>query len=105
MRTPADKEIIFTLYSHPTKRLDMRWKAKLVFAPGSTDESEATLSVVDGLGASIARGRLDFAGAAIDIRDGRGVLKCGDFVRGKHEGAIWLHRNGMLPIPGALTFE
>ena len=25
--------------------------------------------------------------------------------RGKHEPAIWLYRKGMVPVPGALTFE
>ena len=105
MRTPADKKITLTLYSHPTKDLKMRWKASVTFAPGSTDETPAEVSVADGAGEPVASGLLEFAGQKIAIRGGAGSLRCGDFVKGKHEPAIWLHRKGMVPIPGALTFE
>ena len=105
MRTPVDKRITLTLYSHPTKDLKLRWKAWLVFEPGSTDESPARLSVVDGEGAPVASGAVEFAGVLTKIRDGEGRLKCGDCVKGKHETAIWLHREGRVPVPGALTFE
>ena len=83
MRTPADKTITLTFYSHPMKDLKMRWKAQLVFAAGSTDASFATLTVADG----------------------EGKLLCGNFVKGKHEPGIWLYRKGQAPVPGALTFE
>ena len=33
-----------------------------------------------------------------------GALAYADFIKGKHDRAIWLHRRGMLPIPGGLTF-
>ena len=42
---------------------------------------------------------------ATKVRAGKGRLRCGDFVRGKHEPGIWLHRKGQPPVPGALTFE
>ena len=53
MRTPADKTITLTFYSHPMKDLKMRWKAQLVFAAGSTDASFATLTVADGEGTPV----------------------------------------------------
>jgi len=105
MRTPEDKKITFTLYSHPMKDLKMRWKAWLVFAPGSTDETPAELTVVDGEGAPIPEAAFEFAGARTVVCDGKGALRCCDFARGKHERAIWLYRKGRAPVPGALTFE
>ena len=105
MKTPADKTITLTLYSHPTKDLKMRWKAQIVFAAGSTDDTPAGITMVDGEGTPIKAATFEFAGAKTPIRDGKGELLCGDFIKGKHESAIWLHRKGMWPIPGALTFE
>ena len=105
MRTPADKKITFTLYSHPMKDLRLRWKAHLEFAPGSTDASAAALSIADGEGLPIAAGIFEFAGQRIAVKDGVGRLRCGDFVKGKHETGIWLYREGVVPVPGALTFE
>lgn len=104
MRTPADHEVVFAFYSHPAKDLKMRWQATLAFAPGSTDSSYAALSVVDGEGAPLAHGVFEFAGLMTRVKDGKGRIKCADFVRGLHEQAIWLHRRGMAPVPGALTF-
>ena len=105
MRTPADKTITLTIYSHPAKDLRMRWKATIVFAAGSTDETPAKIAIADGEGVPVGAGTFEFAGVQTPIRNGCGALRCGDFVRGKHERAIWLYRKGMLPIPGALTFE
>ena len=83
----------------------MRWKASLVFGPGSTDGSFAELSISDGEGEPVSSGVFEFAGQATKVRDGKGRLRCGDFVKGKHEPGIWLHRKGQPPVPGALTFE
>ena len=105
MRTPADKTIVFTLYSHPMKDMKQRWKAHLTFPPGATDDTNAVLEIADGEGAPIASGGFEFAGTTVVVSAGRGLLRCGDFVRGKHEGGIWLHRKGVPPVPGALTFE
>ena len=105
MKTPADKQITLTFYSHPMKDLRMRWKATVTFAPGSTDASEAAVSMVDGEGAPVARAQFELAGVRVDIRDGVGALACGDFAKGKHEPAIWVYRKGVSPVPGALTFE
>ena len=105
MKTPPDKKIALTLYSHPMKDLKMRWKALLTFEPGSTDDSFATLEIADGEGTPVANGVFEFAGCSTKIAAGVGRLRCGDFVKGKHEPAIWLHRKAMAPVPGALTFE
>ena len=105
MKTPPDKRIVFTLYSHPMKGLRQRWKATLTFPPAATDETHAELAIRDGHGEPIAVGTLEFAGTRIAVRDGSGLLRCADFVRGKHEPGIWLYREGVVPVPGALTFE
>ena len=105
MKTPADKIITLTLYSHPMKDLRLRWKALVVFAAGSTDETSAEITINDGEGAPIVAGTFEFAGTKTPIKAGKGKLLCGDFVRGKHEPAIWLYRKGLAPVPGALTFE
>jgi len=105
MKTPDDKKITLTLYSHPMKDLKMRWKALVVFAPGSTDDSMAVVSMADGEGTSIGRATFEFAGCRVAIREGEGAFRCGDFVKGKHEQGIWVYRKGMSPVPGALTFE
>lgn len=105
MKTPSDKKLILTFYSHPMKDLKMRWKALLTFEPGSTDESFATLEIADGEGTPVKGGVFEFAGCSTKVKDGVGKVRCGDFVKGKHETAIWLHRKGTVPVPGALTFE
>ena len=105
MKTPEDKRITLTLYSHPMKDPKMRWKALVAFEPGSTDDSFAAVTMADGEGTSVAAATFEFAGCRIAIRDGQGVMRCGDFVKGKHEPAIWVYRKGMAPVPGAVTFE
>ena len=105
MKTPVDKTITLTLYSHPMKDLKMRWKALIVFAAGSTDGTPAEITINDGEGSPIAAGTFEFAGTKTPIRAGKGKLLCGDFIKGKHEPAIWLYRKGKAPVPGALTFE
>ncbi len=87
------------------KDLKMRWKANLVFAPGSTDESIAELTMTDGEGTAMSSAVFEFAGVRTVVTDGKGALRCGDFVKGKHETAIWVYREGCVPVPGALTFE
>ena len=105
MKTPVDKKITLTIYSHPMKDLKRRWKALVVFAPGSTDASPAAVTMVDGEGTPVEKATFEFAGCQISITDGAGTVRCGDFVKGKHEPAIWVYRDGYAPVPGALTFE
>ena len=75
MKTPADKRIVFTLYSHPMKNVKHRWKAHLAFNPGSTDDSSAELDVMDGEGAPIEKGTFEFAGQRLAVRNGRSLLR------------------------------
>jgi len=37
--------------------------------------------------------------------DGEAAISYADFIRGKHEVPLWLHRLNIEPIPGGLTFE
>lgn len=105
MQTPKDKRVVFTLYSHPMKDVRLRWKARLTFGEGLTDKDFAELEINNGEGHPIVSALFEFAGAKIEVKDGIGRLRCADFVRGKHEVPIWLHRKGLPPVPGALTFE
>lgn len=105
MNTPADKTITLTFYSHPMKSVKMRWKALMTFRPGLQSAAAVEIAMADGEGESVESGVFEFAGRRIRIKDGKGHIKYGDFVKGKHETAIWLYRKGMCPVPGALTFE
>jgi len=104
MKTPDDKTVIFTYYSHPEKDLKMRWLMKLTFPSGATGETPLAIEIVDGEDNPIESGTMDVAGCRVPIRNGVGSFPFVDFVKGKHEGAIWLHRDGLPPVPGALTF-
>ncbi len=104
MRTPPGKSIAITFHSHQTKKLEMRWRAILSFPPDAGSEATVDITVLDGLNAPVKAGSLELAGLLINVKDGKAAISFGDFVKGKHEKAIWLHRKGMLPIPGALTF-
>ena len=104
MKTPEDKTVVFSLFSHPMKDLKLRWKARLTFPAGADGDSLAELEITDGEERPIKAGVFEFAGARIKVTEGEGRLRCADFVRGKHESAIWLHRRGKVSIPGALTF-
>ena len=104
MRTPADKTIAFTLVSHRTARAAMRWMARITFPPGSGGGDILPVEVVDGEDCPVADGVLEFAGQHLRVRGGEAGLRYADFVAGAHSVPIWLHRDGMPPIPGGLTF-
>ena len=104
MKTPPDKTVTFTYVSHPTKSLKMRWQAKLTFPAGADETTLLELAFEDGEGEPVASGTFEFAGQQIAVRDGKATLAYADFVKGKHDPGVWLHRKGMLPIPGSLTF-
>ena len=105
MKTPEDKAITFTFGSHPAKDPKMRWEAKLSFPPGATADTMLTLTVVDGEDTPVGGGLFEFAGMKIRISDGSAQISYRDFIKGKNETALWLHRKGMLPVPGGLTFR
>lgn len=105
MQTPADKTLTLTFASHPTKDLAWRWKAMLDFPAGSDETTVLRLRLEDGTGAVIAKGVFEFAGQRLVVTDGEAEIAYRDFVAGLHSTALWLHRAGLPPIPGGLTFE
>ena len=105
MKTPDDKRITLTYQSLPSKNATFRWKARLTFEPGSTDNDVAEMEVFNGDGVNVASGILEFAGLRLKVKDGRTSVRCGDFVKGKHDPSIWLHRKGSPSSPGVVTFE
>ncbi len=104
MKTPDDKEIAFTFGSHPMKQAERRWTAKVTFPAGATAATTLPVELCDGNGAPVASGVFEFAGRRLVVRDGRASISYADFVKGKHEVALWLHRPGLPPVPGGLTF-
>lgn len=104
MRTPPDKTIAFTFASHPEKDAALRWTARLTFPPGAAAETVLPIEVRDGTAAPVPSAVFEFAGRRLNVVDGRASLTYAEFVRGKHETALWLHRPGRPPIPGGLTF-
>lgn len=105
MKTPDEKQITMTFHSHPTRDLRLRWTAKLAFPAGATGETMLPITFVDGCEGPVEAGTFEFAGLKLRVKDGRSELSYADFIRGKHEKALWLHRPGREPIPGGLTFE
>jgi len=105
MKTPADKTITMTFHSHPVRLMHQRWTARLTFPPGATADTMLALSVTDGEEHPIAAGTLELAGLRLAVKNGAASIKFADFVAGKHEKGVWLHRRGMNPLPGGLTFE
>lgn len=104
MRTPADKTVAFTFMSHPARDARLRWKAVLAFPPGATAESRLSIAVTDGDGEPVEEGVFEFAGRRLEVRGGVASIAYADFVAGKHEVPLWLHREGLPSIPGGLTF-
>lgn len=104
MKTPEGKTVTFTFVSHPVKDVKARWAVNLTFPPGADAGALLPLAAEDGEGAPVESAVFEFAGAETAVKDGKGFLRYADFVRGRHEKAIWLKRPGMDPVPGSLTF-
>lgn len=104
MKTPDDKTIVFTFHSHPTKDMNMRWIAKITFPPGSTAGTLLPIQVTNVNGSPIRSAIFQFAGKSLPVKDGKSSMTFAEFVSGKHSVPIWLHRDGMKPIPGVPTF-
>lgn len=104
MRTPPDKTIAFTFVSHKTDRSELRWIAHMTFPPGADGSTVLPIELIDGNDEPVKSGTFEFAGRSLDVRDGRASISYADFVKGKHSVPVWLHRQGMPPIPGGLTF-
>ena len=103
MKTPPDKTVTFVYASHPTKDVSWRWEAKLTFPAGADEKTLLPLEIVNGEGTPVT-GTFEFSGRQIPVKYGRGTLRYADFIAGKHATAVWLHRKGIVPIPGILTF-
>lgn len=104
MKTPEGKRIVLTFLSHPMKDAKARWCVRLVFEGGSVASSDLTLNVEDGEGTPVKEGLFEFAGKALPVKDGLATIKYRDFIVGKSKPGVWLHRRGVVPVPGGLTF-
>lgn len=104
MKVPAGKTVTLTFVSHPVKDVKARWWAYLSFPAEAAEGDELPVKVVDGEMAPVAEGVFECFGAKIAISEGFGALAYADFIKGKHEKGIWLHRKGGEPVPGGLTF-
>ncbi len=104
MRTPEGKVVAFTFMSHPEKDAKLRWTAKIEFPAGATAGTVLNVTVVDGNEEAVSAAVFEVAGKRLKVVDGRASLTYEEFIRGKHEVALWLHREGMASIPGGLTF-
>ena len=104
MKTPPDKTIAFTFISHMTAKPELRWIAHMTVPPGSDADTVLQIEIIDGEDRPVDEGVFEFAGCSLPVRDGLASIRYADFVKGKHEVPLWLHRKGMPPVPGGLTF-
>jgi len=104
MKVPDGKTITLTFVSPQVKDSRLRWAVNLTFPAGAGAGAMLPVAAEDGEGTPVADGVFEIAGRQVKIKDGSGALAYEDFVRGKHETALWLKRPGMEPVPGALTF-
>ena len=105
MKTPEGKTIAFTFMSQPTHDPKGCWVAKVTFPGGSDERSILPIEIVQGDGAPVPEAVFVLAGRRLAVRDGKARIAFADFVRGRHETALWLHRKDVPePMPGGLTF-
>ncbi len=105
MKTPEGKTIAFTFMSQPTVDPAGCWVAKLTFPGGSDANSILPIEINQGDGKPVPEAVFEFAGKRLAVCDGHARIAYADFVKGKHETALWLHRKDVSePIPGGLTF-
>lgn len=104
MKTPVGKPLSLIYVSYPAHEMKMRWSAKLHFKGGESDDSILALEIHDGEGDAVENGIFELAGKSLPVKNGAAYITGRDFVAGKHERAVWLHRPGMAPVSGGLTF-
>ena len=104
MKTPPDKTIAFTIVSQRAEKAELRWMAHMTFPPGSDGETMLPIEVLGGNDKPVEDGTLEFAGQRLKVKNGAASMRYADFVAGVHSIPIWLHRSGMPPVPGGLTF-
>jgi len=91
--------------SQPTVDPAGCWVAKLTFPGGSDANSILPIEINQGDGKPVPEAIFEFAGKRLAVCDGHARIAYADFVKGKHETALWLHRKDVSePIPGGLTF-
>ena len=101
---PSGMESDFTVTSLSLAMTGTALSANVTFPGGSGPDAVLPVAVEDAAGNPINAAVLEFAGQDIAIRYGSGELRYADFIKGKHEKAIWLRRRGVNPVPGSLTF-
>ena len=105
MNTPEGKTIAFTFMSQPTADPIGCWVAKVTFPGGADSTSILPIEVTQGDGKPVPKAVFEFAGKRIPVLDGHARISYADFVKGKHETGLWLHRDDVpRPMPGGLTF-
>lgn len=104
MKSPADKTVVFRFGSHPTPDPRHRWNAALFFPPQSTAETVLGIEITDGENNAVESAVFEFAGKHLPVAGGKAAISYSDFIKGKHSVPLWLHRDGIEPVPGGLTF-
>lgn len=104
MKAPKDKKIAFTFMSEPSLRSELRWTARMEFPPGAGPDATLPITVTDGDGVPVKSATFEFAGMQLAVKDGRAAIAYADFIKGKHSVPLWLHRSGVPPVAGGLTF-
>lgn len=96
---------MFRFASHPAKDPRMWWSANLEFPAGSDETTMLLITALDGEQKPIKSAIFEFAGQHIKVKDGKGSISYADFIKGKSSVPLWMHRKGLPPVPGGLTFE
>ena len=104
MKSPENKTISFLFRAIPVLHVPDFWEVRVTLHPNSTAATPLTLAATDGNVQPVKSGVFEFMGAKVMIRNGKGELPFGDFVKGIHEKAVWMTRPGHPPVPGGLTF-
>ena len=105
MKVPPDKTVIISFRSLPQPQPEDGWIVRLTFPAGAGAGDDLPLAVLDGTGRPIPSGVFEFAGQALEVKDGAASIRYETFVNGMNERGLWLHRHGRDPMPGGLVFE
>ena len=103
MKCP-DRDFTMLFRSMPLKSAELQWEVHLVFPANMGPAGALPFYVTDWDEVPIPEGHLDLMGGRWKFAGGRGKIPCADFIKGIHETAVWLHRTGMDPVSGGLTF-
>ena len=104
MKSPENKTLSFLFRSIPVQHVPDFWEVRVTVHPGSTADTPMTFAATGGNAQPVKSGVFEFMGRRVKIVDGKGKMPFGDFVKGIHETAVWMMRQGHPPVPGGLTF-